>query len=213
MKHREPSAKSVWQKHSIDWYVRKRVFDGCRFCAWLTLGLLFPKDSDDSGYISAENLREFLGDDLPQDEIDEIIKEADITKDNKISYSEFLALWEDKNEEKRDDMVADLRAHHASLSSSSNDSSYFVSDHYLSSSHHKDDLRADNESDHRTLARANYIEGKQFSERRVKSMKKVDVEEAKKVLFADNMGALGIKPPNPNALAANPVGFAVGTTA
>eukprot|EP00977_Amphora_coffeiformis_P018872 scaffold6764_cov169-Amphora_coffeaeformis.AAC.10 len=55
-------------------------------------------DSDDSGYISAANLKELLGNEFPQSEIDAIIKESDITKDGKISYSEFLALWEDKHE-------------------------------------------------------------------------------------------------------------------
>jgi Ca2+-binding EF-hand superfamily protein len=59
-------------------------------------------DSDDSGYISAENLAEILGKDFPRDEIDEIIAEAGVTKDNRISYSEFLALWENKHERKRD---------------------------------------------------------------------------------------------------------------
>jgi hypothetical protein len=58
-------------------------------------------DSDDSGYISAENLAEILGEDFPREEIDEIIKEADLTKDNRVSYSEFLALWEQKHEEDR----------------------------------------------------------------------------------------------------------------
>ena len=58
-------------------------------------------DSDDSGFISAENLAELLGEDFPREEIDEIINEADLTKDNRISYSEFLALWEQKHEEER----------------------------------------------------------------------------------------------------------------
>lgn len=58
-------------------------------------------DSDDSGYISAANLAELLGEDFPKEEIDEIIKEADMTKDNRISYSEFLNLWEQKHEEER----------------------------------------------------------------------------------------------------------------
>jgi len=58
-------------------------------------------DSDDSGYISAENLAEILGEDFPREDIDEIIQEADLTKDNRISYSEFLALWEQKHEEDR----------------------------------------------------------------------------------------------------------------
>jgi calcium-dependent protein kinase len=48
-------------------------------------------DSDDSGYISTENLKEMFGDDFPEEEIEAIIKEVDPTKNGKISYSEFLA--------------------------------------------------------------------------------------------------------------------------
>jgi Ca2+-binding EF-hand superfamily protein len=58
-------------------------------------------DADDSGFISAENLKEMLGDEVPEDEIDAIIKEVDLTKNGKISYSEFLAMWEIQHEEKR----------------------------------------------------------------------------------------------------------------
>lgn len=58
-------------------------------------------DSDDSGKISAENLAEILGKDFLREEIDEIIAEADVTKDNQISYAEFLSLWEDKHEHER----------------------------------------------------------------------------------------------------------------
>ena len=54
-------------------------------------------DSDDSGFISAENLTEILGDEISQEEIDEIIAEADLTKDNKVSYVEFLALWDKRH--------------------------------------------------------------------------------------------------------------------
>lgn len=62
-------------------------------------------DSDDSGKISAENLVEILGKDFPREEIDEIIAEADLTKDNHISYAEFLALWEDKHEQERKEQL------------------------------------------------------------------------------------------------------------
>lgn len=60
-------------------------------------------DSDDSGYISAANLIEILGQKIPREEIDEIIAEADLTKDNQISYGEFLALWETKRETDREE--------------------------------------------------------------------------------------------------------------
>jgi hypothetical protein len=140
-------------------------------------------DSDDSGFISKENLREFLGDDLPQDEIDEIIRDVDVNNDNKISYPEFLALWEDKNEEKRDSLMEDLRAHRATLSTSS-----YGSSHYGSASHHsayRDALKADNESDHNTLARANFIEKKKLSERRLKKLGQVESKEAKEKIFIE----------------------------
>ena len=58
-------------------------------------------DTDDSGKISAENLTEILGKDFPREEIDQIIAEAKVTKDNQISYAEFLSLWEDKHEQDR----------------------------------------------------------------------------------------------------------------
>lgn len=66
-------------------------------------------DADDSGYISKENLRELLGTELPQEEIDSIIEEADLTKDGKISYSEFLALWEDQHEQMREDLIGEVQ--------------------------------------------------------------------------------------------------------
>ena len=65
-------------------------------------------DCDDSGYISAENLAELLGQDFPGEEINEIIQEADLTQDNRISYSEFLALWENKHEQDRNAQLAIL---------------------------------------------------------------------------------------------------------
>lgn len=48
-------------------------------------------DSDDSGYISAANLSEILGDEVSEEEIQEIIKEADIVQDGRISYAEFVS--------------------------------------------------------------------------------------------------------------------------
>jgi hypothetical protein len=66
-------------------------------------------DADDSGYISAENLKEMLGDEFPEDEIDAIIKEVDLTKNGKISYSEFLAMWEIQHEEQRSKEIMVIR--------------------------------------------------------------------------------------------------------
>ena len=130
-------------------------------------------DSDDSGYISADNLRELLGSHIPQEEINAIIKEVDLTKDNQISYPEFLALWEDKNEEKREIMIEDLREHKASLSFSSEDWN----------SSHRGDLMDDSDSENHTLASANYIEGKQFSERRASKLSEVSADDVMQLLY------------------------------
>ena len=163
-------------------------------------------DSDDSGFISKENLREFLGDDLPQHEIDEIIAEVDDNNDNKISYPEFLALWEDKNEEKRDILMEDLRVHRATLSISS-----YGSSSYGNSSHHsayRDALKSDNESDHHTLARANYIEKKKLSERRVKKLTQVESKEAKETMFiGEDANDVRIDTPEPDVNSNDSVGY------
>jgi len=48
-------------------------------------------DSDASGYITVEDLREVLGDDFEGEKVDTMLKEADLLKDNRISYAEFVA--------------------------------------------------------------------------------------------------------------------------
>ena len=47
-------------------------------------------DSDDTGYISKQNLREFLGTDYTEEKVNEILAEGDLTGDGKISFKEFL---------------------------------------------------------------------------------------------------------------------------
>ncbi|GAX17198.1 hypothetical protein FisN_10Lh047 [Fistulifera solaris] len=47
-------------------------------------------DADDSGYISRQNLKDFLGDQCTKEQVDEMMTSADIDKDGKISYKEFL---------------------------------------------------------------------------------------------------------------------------
>jgi len=50
-------------------------------------------DSDDSGYISKQNLRDFLGKEGTMERINELMKEADMDNDGKISYPEFLKMF------------------------------------------------------------------------------------------------------------------------
>merc|ERR1719491_433093 len=45
-------------------------------------------DTDNSGYITVENLREVLGD---NEQVEHMLAEADLLKDNRISYPEFVA--------------------------------------------------------------------------------------------------------------------------
>lgn len=92
-----------------------------------------------------------LGNDFPKAEIDSIIKEADITMDGKISYSEFLALWEDKNEEKHQHDIQQIREILA------------THDSERSSSVMSDDLTDDGLG---VVSRANFLDGKRTSERR-----------------------------------------------
>jgi len=48
-------------------------------------------DTDNSGYITADNLRQVLGETFEGEEIESLVKEADQLNDNRISYAEFVA--------------------------------------------------------------------------------------------------------------------------
>jgi len=48
-------------------------------------------DVDNSGYITADNMREVLGEHHEGEEVEELMKEADLKKDGRISYEEFVA--------------------------------------------------------------------------------------------------------------------------
>lgn len=65
-------------------------------------------DSDDSGFITVENLREFLGHNISREYLDSIIDEADQTKDHKIDYQEFLGLWNEKSTSNLQDAMIDV---------------------------------------------------------------------------------------------------------
>ena len=55
-------------------------------------------DSDDSGEITVKNLKEFLGEELPDAYVEKVIDEAKVDANNphghSITYDEFLALWD-----------------------------------------------------------------------------------------------------------------------
>jgi calcium-dependent protein kinase len=56
-------------------------------------------DCDDTGYITSSNLKEFLGEDIPDKYLTDIIDEADIRQDHRIAYDEFLAMWTDDGDQ------------------------------------------------------------------------------------------------------------------
>eukprot|EP01083_Nonionella_stella_P274908 933535_1 len=51
-------------------------------------------DSDDSGFISRENLKEILGADYSKAKVDQYMREADFLGDNKISFEEFVKFFQ-----------------------------------------------------------------------------------------------------------------------
>jgi len=95
-------------------------------------------DCDDSGYITAENLIEILGQDVPRDQIDAIIEEADLNHDNRVSYSEFLTLWEDTQEIDKDENMQGLSSELSSISlesDGSNTEEYMAHAEFLKEKH------------------------------------------------------------------------------
>jgi hypothetical protein len=112
-------------------------------------------DADDSGYISAANLKEMLGAEFEEDDIDAIIKEADKTDDGKISYAEFLALWEDQNEQRREEVLSELSRLFPAESFASQ-RTYSVGSSSRESSHDAEEV----------LSRASFIQQKAMSVRR-----------------------------------------------
>jgi len=67
-------------------------------------------DSDDSGFITVANLKEFLGDDIPDKYLEDIINEADLRQDHRIAYDEFLALWNDDGDQALTKAKAEAKA-------------------------------------------------------------------------------------------------------
>jgi Ca2+-binding EF-hand superfamily protein len=57
-------------------------------------------DSDDTGYITKQNILDFLGDAVSEEYAKAIIEEADINHDQRIWYEEFLGLWNETTDEK-----------------------------------------------------------------------------------------------------------------
>ncbi len=57
-----------------------------------------------------QNLRDLLGDDVPAEYIDQVIDEVDIKQDHKISYDEFLNIWEGQLEERKLEKISGINS-------------------------------------------------------------------------------------------------------
>lgn len=121
-----------------------------------------------------ENLRELLGDDFPEEKIRAIIKEADLTEDNQISYPEFLALWEEGSP-----TTGTQGGLPGSISPSESQSSLVGQPETVE----KRNLRADSEAESASLARANFVEGKKLSVRKALDVQHLDVQQAPLVIL------------------------------
>jgi len=145
-------------------------------------------DSDDSGYISADNLREILGEDFPKEEIDVIIKEA--SKNGQISYSDFLALWEEQKEKERDEIVQEITVLNQNREMMAPSSDLSVVSNL--SMDHSDAGDAGEPGGGDFLARSTFIQGKNLSERKVAELTESERKQERqgsirKVMFADTL--------------------------
>lgn len=145
-------------------------------------------DSDDSGYITTGDLKEILGQDFPQHEIDEIILEADLEKDGRISYGEFLALWEDKHENMRHEMLEEIAIIQSTRSATSSERSNVSSDWSYSDDYITDSDRPRSSAPlslPEVASRANFIEEKTSVARR--QAVAASKTAAKSVFFKDEV--------------------------
>ena len=116
-------------------------------------------DTDDSGYISVDNLKDVLGENFPRQEIMDILGDAvDPSGDGdgatKISYSAFLRLWE-KNHEKTV-RANTLRMVGSQLNLASGYDHYdFIDDNPLNSS--LNSMYSNDESQEAAIARATFL--------------------------------------------------------
>jgi len=57
-------------------------------------------DHNDTGFITVDSLKAVLGDEVSSNYVEGIIAESDVHKDKRISYEEFLSLWEHEIDER-----------------------------------------------------------------------------------------------------------------
>ena len=104
-------------------------------------------DNDDDGFISTVDLTVNLGEEVPRAEIEAIIAEVDIAKDNRVSYSEFMALFESEPEPPKTQEIRVLESELSSISVDSEASSKTSEEAeaqagFLKEKHHQNTLHA-----------------------------------------------------------------------
>ncbi len=80
-------------------------------------------DSDDTGYITRQNLRDILGSDFSQEKVDQFIKTADFDGDDKISFEEFMEFFNKDHEKQVKELRPDFGMSSSSLGNSQDDQS------------------------------------------------------------------------------------------
>lgn len=131
-------------------------------------------DSDDSGFISVENLAGFLGDQIPINEISRILKESSLTAESQVSYPEFLALWDDRCQPSYEGIYA------SNLSKPDYNHRSSVPSTVVEVTSNMQD---ESESEVSSLARANYLDVKMCSQRKLEKAQKIEVNDALKIIF------------------------------
>jgi len=69
-------------------------------------------DSDDSGYITLSDLKDFLGEEVPEKYLNDVIDEVDIEGDHRISYREFMAQWSNEDDDRMSEVRSEVASRH-----------------------------------------------------------------------------------------------------
>ncbi len=104
-------------------------------------------DCDDSGFVTVENLRDLLGDNVSQSYLDEIIDEVEHGKDHhSVNYEEFLGLWDGDFDEQLRKNLESVRSRRIARESVIEVPS-FMAEHSFDDSHTEEEDTAPTEID------------------------------------------------------------------
>lgn len=155
-------------------------------------------DSDDSGYITVRDLREFLGDGIPDAYLEKVIDEANVSGgDHTISYQEFLGLWDTRADAAIKAAKASVGSRRVSrqtslISSTSSDNLSEIGDHLS-------DISVASSTDELKTGSFYYMKQKEMSVRKEIAVEKEesliekDREKMKQLRMSTNMEELLLK--------------------